>query len=588
AQTSKAIENATEELENATVQSASWLTSPVKLAAYNHLLEVAEFLATAPDLLAAPTSAASRQFMAYPTGFRDYFAPTPAPDWVDPDLLAKASKVWEGNMLFVLLTLFSGSLPYCYLDEKGIPLLYKTGKLTSPDYISQRLYETGLMLDAVMSRGGIRVELDLADQRRQVISSMLESGAKEISIPHDEHGRPDYSNAMAVKASGTGEMKSRGVETQADHSPQGARFLSGTGVLYAKKVRLLHAAMRYMAHEGPSQHEKPNGRRLFGHLRDYNWKAEHKHRVPINQEDLLYTLFTFGWVIPTGLKKWGRQPNHEETKAFLHCWKVTGYLMGIKEELLTDDPDEVAELFPRLVERLKPQKPSAASAGEDPPPYVQMTWAIADFLNNFLVPGAIRGLPYIMIEDQVGKEAAKTLLGDRRKLRPFTRLFYRVLIIGSKIHGALNRWVYSRSHLLQDFFDELMHQVGSAFIESWRDPFQRKPFTLPSELKKWRVKPGVTDEFTKRLNRWRQRMFVLLALSLIFLIGGTVVMAVGVLGSLFQDGWGRFEQGLLIGLPAFVVAALLMRVIVTFTARRRPALEVPIVLEEAPPTEDNC
>ena len=243
---------------------------------------------------------------------------------------------------------------------------------------------------------------------------------------------------------------------------------------------------------------------------------------------------------------------------------------------------EAEALFKRLVERLRPQEGTTPSNGQGPPPYVKMSWAIAEFLSNYIVPAAIKGLPYVMIEDQVGRENAEVLLAERRRLRPFTRLLYRVVTTGSKIHGLLNRWIYSRSHLLQDFFDELMHQVGFAFIQSWRDPFTRRPFALPSDLTDWKLEPGVTKAFERRLQRWREHMFILLALSLFTLIGGSVIVAAGVVGALLFQGRDVFEVSLFFSLPAFFGSVLLMRVIVKRTSMNRPALKDPIRLVREP------
>jgi len=39
--------------------------------------------------------------------------------------------------------------------QKGVPALYRTEKLAEHKYVFQRIYETGLMLDAVMHPDGI-------------------------------------------------------------------------------------------------------------------------------------------------------------------------------------------------------------------------------------------------------------------------------------------------------------------------------------------------------------------------------------------------------------------------------------------------
>lgn len=507
-----ALNNARAALTASAGSDQDWFTSKRKREAFNYFLVLSEILAIAPELMTSPDSDVAYKISLYPSGFLDFFAPVPAPDWVDEDKLDLASRVWDDNMLFCLLVLFSGSLPYCYLDKKGIPMLFETGKLLEEPYISQRLYETGLMLDSVMSKGGITV--------------LHEQGQK------------------------------------------GRRFLAGKGVLYARKVRLLHASMRYMAtrepEDRPDQVDPAADRRwqVKRGLAGASWDME-KDGMPINQEDLAYTLLTFGWVIPTGLDKWGRAPDREGLAAFLHCWKVTGHLMGVREELMTDDPDEAKELFETLVDRVRGE--SVAS--------VKMTRALTTFLSKYL-PGWFslkNGLPAVMIEDQVGSEDAETLLGEKVGKLPFTRAFYWLVLLGSRIHGFMNRALYQRSRLLQAFFTNLMHEVGVAFIESWRGPFKRKPYFIPENLEDWR-RFQVDNEYLESLELWRRKLFNLLALGLLALIAGSVVVVGGIVLSILEEGIGPAEWGLVIGLPSFLLAVGLMHHLVNRAIKNRPEL----------------
>ncbi len=508
------LKNAQEALADAARGDEDWFTSKRKREAFNYFLMLSEILAIAPELISSPQSEVARKMSLYPAGFLNFFAPVPAPGWVDEKKLELANEIWEENMLFALLVLFSGSLPYCYLDKKGIPTLYKTGKLLDEPYISQRLYETGLMLDSVMSRGGIVV--------------MHEEGEK------------------------------------------GRRFLSGKGVLYARKVRLLHSAMRHMALVDPHGHSQEvdasGGRRwqVKRALAGVTW-GDHNHELPINQEDLAYTLLTFGYVIPTGLAKWGREPDREGMEAFLHCWKITGYLMGVNEELMTDDPDEARELFEILVERVRGESEDS----------IAMTRALTNFLSKYLPGwfGLKTGLPEVMIEDQMGRQDAEMLLGKKIGMLPFTRSFYWLIILFSKLHAVMNNVIYRHSRLLRAFFTDLMHEVGVAFIDSWRGPFKRKPYFIPENLEDWR-RYKIDQDYVDRLEKWRRGLFNLLALGLLALMLGSGVILAGIVLALVEEGIGPIEWGLLISVPLFAVAVLLMHQLVYHAIKRRPELHV--------------
>jgi hypothetical protein len=100
------------------------------------------------------------------------------------------------------------------------------------------------------------------------------------------------------------------------HSP-GGLSARGRGVITIQKVRLIHASIRYFLKQG--------GR----------WDADSLGE-PINQEDLAGTLMSFGPVILAGLKKLGARLSDEDTLAWMHCWNITGHLLGIDDALLPD------------------------------------------------------------------------------------------------------------------------------------------------------------------------------------------------------------------------------------------------------------
>lgn len=544
----------------------AWYGPHHKREAYNRLLMLSEYLAFAPELKSAPESHLAWHFSMLPDGFSEYFGPVPAPDWVDAKKLERATAVWDDSMLYCLLVLFSGSLPYCYLDKKGIPLLYETGKLADSKYISQRLYETGLMLDAVMSKDGIRVGHDVSHQRFRLEEA---AAARGIVLRFDRQGNPIWSELDEAERASI----QQAVRDLADGN-ETSRFLSGKGILYARKVRLLHAAMRYMAmqHATPPPAEDASARaRWMARFAGSGWNPE-TDGIPINQEDMAYTLLTFSWVIPQGLKAWGREPEPEELEAFLHTWKVVGYVMGIHEDLLTDDPAEARRLFDTLVAQLADQPAHDAHKPTEERMSVVLTGTIIRFLQDYL-PKPLARLPAVMIEDQVGREHSEDLIAP--DLRPgfFARLFYGVVTRASRFHAFLTRFVYRHSPTIRAYYAELMHKVGMAFVESWRGPFERRPFYLPETLSQWAPDPDVRERYETRLQQWRHRMFNMLALGLFALLGGSAVVGAGIVGAVILDGVDVFERSLLFSVPLFVGSVLLMRHMVEKTAHERPRLD---------------
>jgi hypothetical protein len=104
----------------------------------------------------------------------------------------------------------------------------------------------------------------------------------------------------------------------------GGLTANGSGVVTIQKVRLIHASIRYFLKHGQAGNP---------------WNAGELGE-PINQEDLAGTLMSFGPVILAGLKKLGVKLSTDDTNAWMHCWNITGHLLGIDETLLPDTYEE--------------------------------------------------------------------------------------------------------------------------------------------------------------------------------------------------------------------------------------------------------
>ena len=140
---------------------------------YNHLLEVADALLASPSLALTKDSALRRHLEEFSPEALRYFEPAAAPPWVDEAKLRTASALWEDNSVAAIAALYALSLPCTYLYKKGVPALYETGKLTQHEYIFQRIHETGLFVEDVMSLGGIEVLKDYAPDEEQLYLDTL-------------------------------------------------------------------------------------------------------------------------------------------------------------------------------------------------------------------------------------------------------------------------------------------------------------------------------------------------------------------------------------------------------------------------------
>lgn len=105
----------------------------------------------------------------------------------------------------------------------------------------------------------------------------------------------------------------------------GGLAAGGRGVRTTQKVRLMHAGVRYQ-------------------IRNYaDWDAA-AAGVPVNQEDMAFTLLTFSWIGMDGLRKMGFDITDQQADAYLHCWNVVGHVLGIRDELLAQNMQDAAAL----------------------------------------------------------------------------------------------------------------------------------------------------------------------------------------------------------------------------------------------------
>ena len=154
---------------------------------------------------------------------------------------------------------------------------------------------------------------------------------------------------------------------------QGGLSPQGNGIITIQKVRLIHASIRYYLLHKPHQ----NG---------FTWNVK-SFGLPINQEDLAGTLMSFGPVILNGLKKLDIPLTEEQLNAYMHCWQVVGYLMGVKQEL---NPATFTQGFDLASSILKHQA-AASEAG------AALTSSCLSFLKYHVPGNAFDEVPAFMM-----------------------------------------------------------------------------------------------------------------------------------------------------------------------------------------------
>ena len=127
---------------------------------------------------------------------------------------------------------------------------------------------------------------------------------------------------------------------------EGGLGRGGPGVLAVQKVRLMHAAIRHLilnaSGKFPASHSPKSFAEAIGTMPA--WDIQRQGR-PINQEQMVYTLLTFSYVILRAFRTMKIDVSEQEERAYLHVWNVVGFLMGIQERLLPRDFNAAESLF---------------------------------------------------------------------------------------------------------------------------------------------------------------------------------------------------------------------------------------------------
>lgn len=481
-------------------------TEAIGTFGYNEMLLLADQLTKNPELAFIKGSRLSEHLKGMPNDLVHYFEPMEAPDWVDESKLQAGTKLWRENTLISLGVLYSASLPSCYLMKNGIPALYQSEKLRDKQYIFQRIYETGLMLASSMDPGGITV-LDDAEYDHD---KLLFEALKNL----DADGRWDQKGRSCHKTADGGDtqLDPQHVHDEVERLKENSkRYLWGKGYINAKKVRFLHAAMRFMLIQDNQCcpfSGKPTTFSEALSLDNSSWNfAELGH--PINQEDLAYTLLTFGFLIPRGLAHWGVPVSTQEREGFLHLWKIVGHVMGIRSELLTDNWEEAEQLYALIQKR----QAGHSEAG------VIMTESLMGFLNDYLpqFPGFSTRLSTALIVSQMGLEQASKIISEEniKATYRFWRLpTYTILGRTFKLFLNLRGKYYHRFKHLGGITANRIHEAAEQLIQSWRSAYLRKPFFVPVNTTQWIRKPGVDQHYISKLKRWRRQMLNTIATSL--------------------------------------------------------------------------
>jgi len=166
------------------------------------------------------------------------------------------------------------------------------------------------------------------------------------------------------------------------------------------------------------------------------------HGLPINQEEMAYTLLTFSYVAMRSLRRLGIPWRPADEEAYLHTWNVTGYVLGIRSELMADTMDEARVLYDAIRAR-------ARATSESPDPRPQLSHALMQTMQAAIPLGLLKPFPVLMTGWLCGRRTMRELGLDQHQ--PLLSRLAFLLLMGTAravdaiMHRLMPRFSIGRS-----------------------------------------------------------------------------------------------------------------------------------------------
>jgi len=212
---------------------------------------------------------------------------------------------------------------------------------------------------------------------------------------------------------------------------------NGTGLQAAQKVRLMHAAIRHLILNAPGQNEVTTVPGSFPDIarKMPPWDVT-QHGYPINQEHMAYTLLTFSHVVLRSFSKMKIEVAPEEAAAYLHCWNVVGYAMGVREDLLAMNLKEAECLFSTIRRRQFGQSADGTALADAL--VKAMDKIISREIMGWFSHATVQRFPPVIMRQLLDRDVIKIL-----KIKPLT-FFEWLMMIVLRILVVIFTWGYRK------------------------------------------------------------------------------------------------------------------------------------------------
>lgn len=339
------------------------------------------------------------------------------PQWADAHKIARAEKLFMEHGALSCILLFCASLPECYVIPDLASVLQTSGQLEqNAEY---RIRSTAAMIFPVMMHGGL-------DPRGAGVAQVLKVRLIHATIRNlIMHGSPQ-----------------RAVQ----------QLLAGSGGCIAPQTPVLTGGRQAMFQA------------LYA--RGWNLKGE---GLPCNQEELAYTLLTFGYVFLRSLRRLGIGLPAPDEEAYLHAWNVVGHILGIDQALMVDTMDQAKALMARMQARGR-----AEPVTPDPRPALGQ--ALMRTMEKALPWAIVKPFPPLMTRYLCGRATANDLGLNQPVPWSSALLFWGVLLV-ARVVDAVARLFLPRFSIVRALTRVLGYHFMSRVLMS-----QTRPLQLPTEL----------------------------------------------------------------------------------------------------------
>lgn len=207
------------------------------------------------------------------------------PSWADPKKIKIAEDLFAIYGPEIAFILNFRALPLCYSSKSGSKVLYSTGRLRKDGQNTSKMTRR------------------LMETSQMVINVMSTNG----------------------------------------FDPKGA------GIITVKKVRLIHASIRFYL---KNPHINPKG-----------WDVSELGE-PINQEEMAGTLMAFAPLSMKGLELMGIELTTEQKNAYTHCWNIVGHFIGLDKDLMPQSHDDGWDLGLKILTRNQQKSKEGVALGK--------------------------------------------------------------------------------------------------------------------------------------------------------------------------------------------------------------------------------